>query len=138
MCGIVGIHGLPSEVAKQTYFALFAVQHRGQESAGIATADGHDLHEHNGMGLVSRVFTEEDLEAMPGFISVGHCRYSTTGSSSRGEHPAHHPAAGRPGPPRRLHAASTPSAPSPWPTTATSSTPSSCAATRCSTITRAG
>ena len=82
MCGIVGIHGLPSEVAKQTYFALFAVQHRGQESAGIATADGHELHEHNGMGLVSRVFTEDDLEAMPGFISVGHCRYSTTGSSS--------------------------------------------------------
>jgi amidophosphoribosyltransferase len=82
MCGVVGIHGLPSEVAKQTYFALFAVQHRGQESAGIATADGHELHEHNGMGLVSRVFTEDDLEAMPGFISVGHCRYSTTGSSS--------------------------------------------------------
>jgi amidophosphoribosyltransferase len=82
MCGVVGIHGLPSEVAKQTYFALFAVQHRGQESAGIATSDGHDLHEHNGMGLVSRVFTEEDLEAMPGFMAVGHCRYSTTGSSS--------------------------------------------------------
>jgi amidophosphoribosyltransferase len=82
MCGVVGIHGLPSEVAKQTYFALFAVQHRGQESAGIATADGHELHERNGMGLVSRVFTEEDLEALPGFISVGHCRYSTTGSSS--------------------------------------------------------
>lgn len=82
MCGVIGIHGLPSEVAKQTYFALFAVQHRGQESAGIATSDGHDLHEHTGMGLVSRVFTEEDLDAMPGFISVGHCRYSTTGSSS--------------------------------------------------------
>jgi amidophosphoribosyltransferase len=82
MCGVVGIHGLPSEVAKQTYFALFAVQHRGQESAGIATSDGHDLHEHTGMGLVSRVFTEEDLDAMPGFISVGHCRYSTTGSST--------------------------------------------------------
>jgi amidophosphoribosyltransferase len=73
MCGVVGIHGLPSEVAKQTYFALFAVQHRGQESAGIATSDGHDLHEHSGMGLVSRVFTEEDLEALPGFISIGHC-----------------------------------------------------------------
>jgi amidophosphoribosyltransferase len=82
MCGVVGIHGLPSEVAKQTYFALFAVQHRGQESAGIATSDGHDLHEHGGMGLVSRVFTEDDLEAMPGFMAVGHCRYSTTGSSS--------------------------------------------------------
>lgn len=82
MCGVVGIHGLPSEVAKQTYFALFAVQHRGQESAGIATSDGHDLHAHGGMGLVSRVFTEEDLDALPGFISVGHCRYSTTGSSS--------------------------------------------------------
>lgn len=82
MCGVVGIHGTPGDVANQTYFALFAVQHRGQESAGIALADGDDIHEHTGMGLVSRVFTEEALDTMPGHIAVGHCRYSTTGSSS--------------------------------------------------------
>ena len=81
-CGVFGIYGPGEDVSRLTYFGLFALQHRGQESAGIATADGHDLHEHNGMGLVSRVFSEDDLEAMPGFISVGHCRYSTTGSSS--------------------------------------------------------
>jgi amidophosphoribosyltransferase len=82
MCGVVGIHGLDGEVANQVYFALFAVQHRGQESAGIATGDGRDLHEHKGMGLVSQVFTDEALASLPGFIAVGHCRYSTTGSSS--------------------------------------------------------
>ncbi len=81
-CGVIGIHGLAGEVAKQTYFALFAVQHRGQESAGIAVADGRDLHECVGMGLVSRVFSEDALDALPGHIAVGHCRYSTTGSSS--------------------------------------------------------
>ena len=82
MCGVIGIHGQPEEVAKQTYFALFAVQHRGQESAGIAIGDGHDLHEHKGMGLVSHVFTDDDLASLSGHISVGHCRYSTTGASS--------------------------------------------------------
>ena len=81
-CGVVGIYGVEGEVANQTYFALFAVQHRGQESAGIAIADGHDLREHTGMGLVSRVFTEDALDALPGHIAVGHCRYSTTGSST--------------------------------------------------------
>jgi amidophosphoribosyltransferase len=81
-CGVVGIHGVEGEVANQTYFALFAVQHRGQESAGIAIADGSDLREHTGMGLVSRVFTEDALDALPGHIAVGHCRYSTTGSST--------------------------------------------------------
>jgi amidophosphoribosyltransferase len=83
-CGVVGIHGRTGddEVADQTYFALFAVQHRGQESAGIAVADGSDLHAHGGMGLVSRVFGEQDLGALRGHIAVGHCRYSTSGSSS--------------------------------------------------------
>ena len=64
MCGIVGIHGLAGEVANQTYFALFAVQHRGQESAGIAVADGTDISEHRGMGLVSHVFSDEALESL--------------------------------------------------------------------------
>ena len=81
-CGLVGIHGLDGEVANQTYFALFAVQHRGQESAGIAVGDGQDLHEHRGMGLVSHVFGEEALGGLSGYIAVGHCRYSTAGSSS--------------------------------------------------------
>jgi len=82
MCGVIGIHGTGEEAARQTYFALFAVQHRGQESAGIAIGDGQQLREHTGMGLVSRVFSEKDLDALVGHIAVGHCRYSTTGSSS--------------------------------------------------------
>jgi amidophosphoribosyltransferase len=81
-CGVVGILGHPGEVANQTYFALFAVQHRGQESAGIAVADGTDIAEHGDMGLVSHVFSDEALEGLSGHIAVGHCRYSTTGSSS--------------------------------------------------------
>jgi amidophosphoribosyltransferase len=81
-CGVVGVYGQAGEVANQTYFALFAVQHRGQESAGIAVADGVDVAEHADMGLVSHVFTDEALAALPGHIAVGHCRYSTTGSSS--------------------------------------------------------
>jgi amidophosphoribosyltransferase len=82
MCGVVGIHGLDGEVANQIYFALFAVQHRGQESAGIAVGDGREVHEHKAMGLVSHVFDEDALAGLPGHIAVGHCRYSTTGSSS--------------------------------------------------------
>jgi amidophosphoribosyltransferase len=83
MCGVIGIHGFSGEVANQTYFALFAVQHRGQESAGIAVADGTDIAAHGDMGLVSHVFSDEVLAALPGHIAVGHCRYSTTGSSSK-------------------------------------------------------
>src|SRR6187401_235483 len=64
-CGVVGVYGQAGEVANQTYFALFAVQHRGQESAGIAVADGVDVAEHADMGLVSHVFTDEALAALP-------------------------------------------------------------------------
>jgi amidophosphoribosyltransferase len=81
-CGVVGIHSRDGDVANQTYFALFAVQHRGQESAGIAVGNGSDLREHGAMGLVSRVFSEQDLAGLQGHVAVGHCRYSTTGSSS--------------------------------------------------------
>jgi amidophosphoribosyltransferase len=77
----VGIHG-HGDVANQTYFALFAVQHRGQESAGIAVADGARVAQHSDMGLVSHVFSDEALAGLTGHIAVGHCRYSTMGSSS--------------------------------------------------------
>jgi amidophosphoribosyltransferase len=81
-CGVVGIYGSPDEVVNRTYFALFAVQHRGQESAGIAVARGGDLWLHRDMGLVSHVLTDEVLDGQRGHPAVGHCRYSTTGSSN--------------------------------------------------------
>jgi amidophosphoribosyltransferase len=80
-CGVVGIYGPNEDVARLTFFALFALQHRGQESAGIASADGHNLKVHAQMGLVSQVFNEESLGTLTGHIAVGHNRYSTTGSS---------------------------------------------------------
>ena len=63
------------------FFALYALQHRGQESAGIATSDGRVAHIHKGMGLVSLVFNEENLHHLKGHLAIGHNRYSTTGSS---------------------------------------------------------
>lgn len=81
-CGLFGISG-HAEAARLSYFGLYAQQHRGQESAGIATWDGRHLHEHRGMGLVPDVFSEEILsEGLPGTTAIGHVRYSTTGSSS--------------------------------------------------------
>jgi amidophosphoribosyltransferase len=82
-CGVFGIYAPEQEVAKLTYFGLYALQHRGQESAGIATFDGVDLHEHRDMGLVSHVFSPEILEKLPGQLAIGHTRYSTTGASRR-------------------------------------------------------
>jgi len=81
-CGVFGIYAPGEDVARITYFGLYALQHRGQESAGIATADGAAaLHAHREMGLVAQAFTEDDLAALPGHIAIGHTRYSTTGSS---------------------------------------------------------
>jgi amidophosphoribosyltransferase len=80
-CGVFGIYGPGEDVARITFFGLYALQHRGQESAGIVTADGERLISHNRMGLVAQVFTEEDLLGLRGHIAVGHTRYSTTGSS---------------------------------------------------------
>ncbi|HWP28003.1 MAG TPA: amidophosphoribosyltransferase [Chloroflexota bacterium] len=80
-CGIFGIYGPGEDVARLTFFGLYALQHRGQESAGIATADGERLYVYRDMGLVSQVFTEEHLEGLRGHIAVGHTRYSTTGAS---------------------------------------------------------
>ncbi len=80
-CGIFGIYNHP-EAARLTYFGLYALQHRGQESAGIVTYDGKKLREHRGMGLVHEVFTEEHLSReLKGNIAIGHTRYSTTGAS---------------------------------------------------------
>lgn len=85
MCGISGIWSPatsdPTEAARLTFFALYALQHRGQESAGIAATDGRDLRVVRRMGLVSQVFAEPDLQALGGRAAVGHTRYSTTGSS---------------------------------------------------------
>ncbi len=82
-CGVFGIYAPEKtlEVAKLTYFGIYALQHRGQESAGIATLNKGDLYCHKDMGLVSQVFNQEILEQLPGEVAVGHTRYSTTGSS---------------------------------------------------------
>ncbi|HLH72330.1 MAG TPA: amidophosphoribosyltransferase [Chloroflexota bacterium] len=80
-CGVFGIFGRGEDAARITFFGLHALQHRGQESAGIVAGDGHRLTAHLRMGLVSQVFTEEDLLGLRGHIAVGHTRYSTTGSS---------------------------------------------------------
>jgi amidophosphoribosyltransferase len=80
-CGVVAIHGHP-EAAREAYLGLYALQHRGQESAGIATADGTRLANIKGMGLVSEIFTEDVLQKLPGNMAIGHTRYSTTGDSA--------------------------------------------------------
>lgn len=80
-CGVFGIYAPGEDVAKLTYFGLYALQHRGQESAGIATFDGEQVRLHKDMGLVSQVFSESILRDLPGNLAVGHTRYSTTGSS---------------------------------------------------------
>ena len=80
-CGIVGIYAPHEDVARLTFFALFSLQHRGQESAGIATADGKKLQVYADMGLVSQVFDEDALGQLTGDIAIGHTRYSTKGSS---------------------------------------------------------
>jgi len=81
-CGVFGVWAPGEEVAKLTFFGLYALQHRGQESAGIATSDGKKILVYKDMGLVSQVFSESSLESLVGHIAVGHNRYSTTGSSS--------------------------------------------------------
>ena len=80
-CGVFGVYAPGEDVSRITFFGIFALQHRGQESAGIATADGGKLNVHTRMGLVSQVFEEDDLERLKGHIAIGHTRYSTTGSS---------------------------------------------------------
>src|SRR4249920_467343 len=80
-CGVVALYAPRQEPARLAFFALYALQHRGQESAGICTADGQSLHNLTGMGLVSQVFHERDLVKLGGRLAIGHTRYSTTGAS---------------------------------------------------------
>ncbi|MGB5051751.1 MAG: class II glutamine amidotransferase, partial [Caldilineaceae bacterium] len=79
-CGVFGVFGPRTDAARLAYFAIYALQHRGQEAAGIVTCDGRTAHVHKGMGLVSQVFNEENLSHLLGNAAIGHTRYSTTGS----------------------------------------------------------
>jgi amidophosphoribosyltransferase len=81
VCGVFGIRASDRDVARITYFGLMALQHRGQESAGIAVSDRGRLTVLRDMGLVAQVFDEENLQALPGDVAIGHTRYSTTGST---------------------------------------------------------
>lgn len=80
-CGVFGIYAPDQEVARLTYYGLYALQHRGQESAGIAVSDGRSISVHKGMGLVSEVFSDSVVDTLKGKMAIGHVRYSTTGSS---------------------------------------------------------
>lgn len=84
-CGVFGIYlrdsSVSNEAARDTYFGLYALQHRGQESAGLAVSNGREIVLHKAMGLVSEVFSPEVLQGLPGNLAIGHVRYSTTGSS---------------------------------------------------------
>ncbi len=84
-CGVFGAHAPGEDVGRLTYFGLQALQHRGQESAGIAVADGTTLTAYKNLGLVTQVFRPSDLDSLSGHLSIGHTRYSTTGSSTSWE-----------------------------------------------------
>lgn len=81
-CGVFGVWAPGEDVAKLSYYGLYALQHRGQEAAGIAVADGSQVLVFKDLGLVSQVFDEQTLAAMEGHVAIGHCRYSTTGSTT--------------------------------------------------------
>src|SRR5207248_1829394 len=80
-CGVFGVYAPGEDVARLTYFGLYALQHRGQETAGIAVGDGEDLLVYSKLGLVTQVFDERVLDGLTGHLAIGHVRYSTTGSS---------------------------------------------------------
>ena len=81
-CGVFGVWAPGEQVAKLAYYGLYALQHRGQEAAGIAVADGSQVLVFKDLGLVSQVFDEQTLVAMEGHVAIGHCRYSTTGQTT--------------------------------------------------------
>ena len=83
-CGVFGVWAPGRDVARLTYFALRALQHRGQESAGIAVGNGSTVLVRKDLGLVTQVFTDADLSAMPGKVACGHCRYGTAGGQGLG------------------------------------------------------
>src|ERR1700730_2972334 len=80
-CGVMAVYN-HSDAARLTYWGLYALQHRGQESAGIASADGQQVNDIKGMGLVSEIFTDDVLARLPGHMAIGHTRFSTTGDSA--------------------------------------------------------
>src|ERR1700736_2519612 len=80
-CGVCGVFGHP-EAAKLAYLGLYALQHRGQESAGIVSSDGHELHLHRAMGEVEEIFQPAVLAKLPGTAAIGHARYSTAGDKA--------------------------------------------------------
>lgn len=81
-CGLIGVYAPNEDVSRMAFFGLYALQHRGQEAAGIAVSDGHRLRLHKDVGLVSQVFNENNLAPLQGHYAIGHTRYSTTGSSN--------------------------------------------------------
>ncbi|WP_345321366.1 amidophosphoribosyltransferase [Candidatus Villigracilis proximus] len=81
-CGVIGVFAPDEDVARMTFFGLYALQHRGQEAAGMAVADGRAMSIHKGVWLVSQVFTSSVMDKLSGHYAIGHTRYSTTGSSS--------------------------------------------------------
>jgi amidophosphoribosyltransferase len=89
-CGVFGVYAPGEDVARLTYFGLHALQHRGQESAGIAVGDHETVTVTKNLGLVSRVFRESDLDSLTGDVAIGHTRYSTTGSSTSWENAQPH------------------------------------------------
>src|SRR5256885_4369549 len=97
-CGVFGLYAPGHEVSRLSYFALYALQHRGQESAGIAAADrgGHIITRRE-LGLVSQVFSENDLRTLAGALAIAHARYSTTGSTQRENSQPGHRSAGMSG-----------------------------------------
>ena len=80
-CGVFGVFGHP-EASKLTYLGLYALQHRGQESAGIASSDGAEIHDHKALGHVQEIFTPDVLKRLPGDVAIGHTRYSTAGDTT--------------------------------------------------------
>ena len=95
MCGVFGVYAPDRDVARLSYFGLFALQHRGQESAGIAVSEAGRLTALRDLGLVTQVFDEQKLHGLQGQVAIGHTRYSTTGSSqwSNAQPLLHHGAA---------------------------------------------
>src|SRR5687767_7772929 len=81
MCGVIGIHAPGQEAARLAAQGIFALQHRGQESAGVAVSDGEGVMVYKDLGLVNQVLDERRLESLRGDLAIGHCRYSTTGST---------------------------------------------------------
>src|SRR5690242_17238089 len=80
-CGVVAIYGHP-EASKMAYLGLYSLQHRGQESAGICSSDGKEIHCHKSMGHVADIFTPPVVSVLPGELAIGHTRYSTAGDTA--------------------------------------------------------